>query len=149
MSDVTYSQLHYPDDLKANLDLANEAFSVLSDIFGKNIELHPNPNRFAGEEFRLIVAHHLGYVIGTCLVSVERNTSGKIGTIDWVGVLEDYRGRGVATALVAEAEKYFASNGSLQSRAYLLLSESARSFWQARGYTIQSNDYCPEVVKNI
>jgi GNAT superfamily N-acetyltransferase len=76
-----------------------------------------------------------------CLVGELRETSmppsglGEVGYIDVIWVEPDSRGSGVATALVAHAERWFDSKGvDTIELAYLAANELAATAWSKLGY---------------
>jgi ribosomal-protein-alanine N-acetyltransferase len=85
--------------------------------------------RFPGAD--CIVAESGGEIIGFCITAHLR-AEGYVITMD---VLAAYRRQGVATALLAEAERHLAENGISEVGLETATdNDSAIAFWQKHGY---------------
>ena len=96
--------------------------------------------RFPGAE--CMIAEEGGKAAGFCLTA-HQQTRGYIITID---VLEEFRRRGVGTALLAEAERRLAVHGVKEIGLETAIdNESAIAFWQRHGYRTRGvwNGYYP------
>jgi ribosomal-protein-alanine N-acetyltransferase len=96
--------------------------------------------RFPGAE--CMIAEAAGKAAGFCLTA-HQQARGYIITID---VLEEFRRRGVGTALLAEAERRLAIHGVKKIGLETATdNESAIAFWQRHGYRTRGvwNGYYP------
>ena len=84
------------------------------------------------EEFTLKITDGDGTVIAGCLLDVDK---WKIGSLDVLWVEERYRGQGMASALIREAERIFRERGCKLS-VLGTFDFQARPLYEKHGYTL-------------
>jgi ribosomal protein S18 acetylase RimI-like enzyme len=128
-------------------EMVAEAFDVLREAFGANIEFEPNPERHATEDIRLHIAEIGGFVVGACVSSTQIKNAAH-GWIDFIGVLPDYSGAGIGKSLAASAEGHFRAHGQQESRLSPVTSDPrTMQFWRNAGYIYNEMDGNPTFTK--
>lgn len=125
------------EDLKALCDFEIEARITEPEIwiqdfneeeYRKSLE---NINFGAMENNKIVVAEQDGKIIGRCDIAIILSLVDceKIGYIDWVYVLKDKRGIGIAKKLFKGAEEYFKSKGVKRYYLFTAENEQAHEFY--------------------
>ncbi|MFI5533253.1 GNAT family N-acetyltransferase [Kitasatospora sp. NPDC051853] len=86
------------------------------------------------QHYRLLVGEADGRVVATGRVGLHAASSTKGQGFANISVLPEARGRGVATAMLAVAERHLAEHGATVIRAWVDDEPSAMAFAEKRGY---------------
>jgi ribosomal protein S18 acetylase RimI-like enzyme len=91
----------------------------------------------------LLVAAIDGRIVGTVIAGWD----GWRGTIWRLAVANDVRRRGIATALVEEAERRLEARGCQRVSLIVISQEEAPEFWRSAGYEVDSS--ATRFVRNL
>lgn len=103
-------------------------------VKGFGIRLNEEFDDHDAEKTNYIVALNDQYPVGTCRLNWLNN---KIGKIERVCVLEEYRRKGVGKLVILEAEKWMKENGI--NKILISSRVEATGFYEKLGYTVDWN----------
>ena len=90
-----------------------------------------------------LVAVDDGHVIGTCRLVFD----GPLARLGRMAVEDDYRGRGLGAAILAEAEEQARAAGSERMRLHA--QTAARSLYERGGFVVQGQEFMEEGIPHL
>ncbi|HEX4735856.1 MAG TPA: GNAT family N-acetyltransferase [Thermoleophilaceae bacterium] len=90
-----------------------------------------------------VVAIDGGNVVGTCRLVFD----GPLARLGRMAVEDDYRGRGLGAAILAEAEHQALAAGSERIRLHAQL--AARSLYERSGFVVQGQEFMEEGIPHL